>query len=209
MKTLLIMTVLFTQVSFAQTVIDPQGFLKQIDQFIPARGFHQEFQVGDMIQTEETECEIEVDENGQSSQYCSGFEGSKEVIEVGANYAVMDDGMAYVKELYDRYNRSAVRYFLREKAHLIAKMAGENLTENFEYHLTSLTPTSILGSEALRLEMAIIFSDDNGNQFGIPMFIVIAKDLPFMGQVAQAGLLLEINGQKLPPSYEVIGYTKY
>lgn len=204
----MILTTLFTQVALAQTVTDPQNYLGQIDQFVAARDFHQEFIVGDLIETEETECEIEVDQNGQSEFFCSSFEESKEIVEVGSNYAVMSDGMAFVKELYERYDRSAIRYFLREKAHLMAAIAGESLNGDLEYVLTGLTPSNILGSDALRLEMLVTISDNDGYQFAIPMYVLVARDLPFMGQVAEAGLLWEIDGKVLPPSYKVIGFIK-
>lgn len=203
--------------AFAQTGIqDPQNLLGTLDGFVDAKEFSQAFKAHDSIVLESQECTIYNDGNG-SYMDCMTEEESKSVIEVDTQYALLNDNFAIVKNVYERYDRNPVRFWLHmQKQNIFASLQANGLAKsnmnNGYVRLERLVPTTfeVLGQslKAQKLEISVVMIADDGTEIPFPFYVIVAKGLPFMGQVAEMGLEMEIDGHILPPAMKVIDFQK-
>ena len=206
-----------TSGAFAQTGIqDPQNLLGTLDSFVDAKEFSKTFNVNDSVTLESQECTIYNDGNG-SYMDCMTEEESKSVIEVDTQYALLNDNFALVRNVYERYDRNPVRFWLHmQKQNIFSSLHTNGLVKskmnNSFARLERLIPTTfdVQGQslKAQKLEISVVMIADDGTEIPFPFYVIVAKGLPFMGQVAEMGLEMEIDGHILPPTMKVIDFQK-
>ena len=203
--------------AFAQTGIqDPQDLLGELDGFVDAKEFSSAFKVQDSVVLESQDCTIYNDGNG-SYMDCTTEEESKSVIEVDTQYALLSDNFAIVKNVYERYDKNPVRFWLHmQKQNIFSSLHSNGLVKskmnNGFVRLERLIPTTfeVQGQSlaAQKLEISVVMITDDGSEIAFPFYAIVAKGLPFMGQVAEMGLEMEIDGHILPPTMKVIDFQK-
>lgn len=222
MKKLVSALVLFgtlTSAAYAQvvTIQDPKNLLLDIDKFVDAQEFANAFKPFDSIVTETKECSVYNDGNG-SYMECDGDEEEKWIAETGSDYALLNDNMAFLKSIYEKYDRNPVRFwFHMQKQNLLKSIQNYGLVKSNVssgyIKLEALTPTTFVvqgaSHQALRLDISFIIVSDDGSEYPLPMYVIVAKGLPFMGQIAEFGVEMEIDGHILPPTMKVIDAKKY
>ena len=218
LSTVLVIGTLSTQ-AFSQNshIKDPNNILGQLDSFVAARTFSDEFKVFDFVDLEEKQCTIYNDGSGNDSiMECESSIDTKEIKEVNADYALLQDNLAVLKFTYEKYDRNPVRFWLsKNQSKLSSSLTSMGLVDKSsnqsEISIESITfgEYDINGKhDAAKVEFLVTIVGDDGSVFEFPFYIVVTKDLPFLGQITEFGFDLEIDGHKLPPVLKVTDYSK-
>lgn len=196
-------------------VKDPYNLMGQIDAFVDAKEFNQAFVKKDSATIETQECVIYSD-GDNSYMECEVEEEKQKVVSVTSNYALFQNNFALLKTVYEKNKRNPLRFWLENTKANLAKQVkksgfvGAKANEGY-LRLDSVARTSFQVNgvhDALRVDMSMVMIADDGAEIPLPMYMIVAKGLPFTAQIAQVGLELEINGLKFPPLMKVIDYKK-
>lgn len=218
LSTVLVIGTLSTQ-AFSQIshIKDPKNILGQLDAFVDARSFSDEFKVFDFVDLEEKQCTIYNDGSGNdSTMECESNIDTKEVKEVNVDYALLQGNLAVLKSTYEKYDRNPVRFWLSINNNKFSNSLSNMGLVNKNSSQGEISVESITYGEydvngkhdAAKVEFLVTMIGDDGSTLGFPFYLIVSKDLPFLGQIAEFGFDLEIDGHKLPPVMKVIDYSK-
>jgi len=218
LSTVLVIGTLSTQ-AFSQNspIKDPKNILGQLDAFVEARSFSDEFKVFDFVDLEEKQCTIYNDGSGNdSTMECESNFDIKQIKEVNTDYALLQDNLAVLKSTYEKYDRNPVRFWLSMNKNKLSNSLSNMGLVNKNSNQGEIAVESITYGEydvngkhdAAKVEFLVTIANDDGSIFEFPFYIIVSKDLPFLGQITEFGFDLEIDGHKLPPVMKVVDYSK-
>lgn len=195
---------------------DPNNLLGDIDQFVDAQSFSDAFKINDSVTLLNQTCTLYNDGNGSYMECDSDYE-DKTVIESTGDYALLNNNLAVLKSVYEKYDRNPVRFwFHTQKANLVQSFTKQglvksNITDSF-LRLEKLTQTifEVEGDnyDALKLNISFVMIADDGSEVIFPVYAIVARGLPFLGQVAEVGIDMEIDGHIFPPTMKIVEAQK-